>query len=87
MPGRDGTGPFGQGPMTGRCLGPCGRGFRRGHGFGRGFGWNHPVYQYQQTYVGEPVELSKEEQKKILQEELKEIDIERQQIEKKLKEL
>ena len=38
MPGFDGTGPQGRGPMTGRGLGPCGSGraFRRG--FGRGFG-------------------------------------------------
>ncbi len=43
MPGRNGTGPFGEGPMTGRGNGPCGggqrgfagRGFRRG-GMGRG---------------------------------------------------
>ncbi len=48
MPGRDGTGPQGKGPMTGRKLGPCnkegkaepiyGRGFGCGRGFGRGFG-------------------------------------------------
>jgi hypothetical protein len=25
MPGFDGTGPMGQGPMTGRGLGPCNR--------------------------------------------------------------
>ncbi len=40
MPGRDGTGPFGQGPFTGggrgRCAGP-GRGLGRG-GSGRGTG-------------------------------------------------
>lgn len=29
MPGLDGTGPFGQGPMTGRGLGLCGGGARR----------------------------------------------------------
>ncbi len=51
MPGRDRTGPFGQGPMTGRGLGMCaagvnalrngarfGWGLRRGIGFGPGFG-------------------------------------------------
>jgi hypothetical protein len=48
MPARNGTGPMGQGPMTGRGMGPCngrntfyGRGFRRGlgvrNGYGRGF--------------------------------------------------
>jgi len=29
MPGRDGTGPLGRGPRTGRGLGPCGSGRRR----------------------------------------------------------
>ena len=52
MPGFNGTGPQGAGPMTGRGMGPCGngraagpgagrglgRGFGRGLGFGRGFG-------------------------------------------------
>ena len=49
MPGFDGTGPSGQGPMTGwgagRCAGNApapgagfGRGLGRGRGFGRGFG-------------------------------------------------
>jgi hypothetical protein len=28
MPRRDRTGPAGQGPMTGRGLGPCGMGFK-----------------------------------------------------------
>jgi len=46
MPGFDGTGPLGQGPGTGRGLGPCGAGVRwfprfwgRGFGFGRGRGF------------------------------------------------
>jgi len=74
MPGQDGSGPRGEGPLSGRGLGPCGRGLARGRGFGRGlgigrgFGWR------------EPVELSKEEQKKIL-------EAEKQEIEKRLKEL
>jgi hypothetical protein len=50
MPGFDKTGPQGQGSMTGRGVGPCGKGhgmrmgFGRCHGYGRGlgryFGWN-----------------------------------------------
>ena len=32
MPARDGTGPYGEGQLTGRGLGPCGRGLRRGFG-------------------------------------------------------
>lgn len=45
MPRRNGTGPMGNGPMTGRGMGPCNtnqanytRGFGRGNG--RGFGYN-----------------------------------------------
>lgn len=39
MPYRDGTGPQGGGPMTGRGFGPClqGRGGFFGRGFGRGW--------------------------------------------------
>jgi len=70
MPGMDKTGPLGAGPGTGRGRGPCGRGLARGRGFGRGLGfcWN------------EPVELSKEEQKKIL-------EAEKAAIEKRLEEM
>ncbi len=52
MPFRDGTGPAGQGPMTGRGLGPCAKngensgvnGLNRRFGLGRqaagrGYGW------------------------------------------------
>ncbi|NLP43547.1 MAG: DUF5320 domain-containing protein [Peptococcaceae bacterium] len=44
MPGFDGTGPLGQGPLTGRGLGLCNPdspqvgAFRPGRGFGRGIG-------------------------------------------------
>ena len=49
MPGGDGTGPSGLGPMTGRRAGYCAGysvpgyanpGFGRGLGFGRGRGWS-----------------------------------------------
>jgi hypothetical protein len=52
MPARDGTGPLGRGPLTGRGLGNCAdngfsgnnfgfyrRGYRRNLGFGRGGGF------------------------------------------------
>ena len=48
MPQGDGTGPLGQGPMTGRAAGYC-AGFQMpgymnpmpGHGWGMGRGWGH----------------------------------------------
>ena len=52
MPYQDGTGPRGMGQLTGRGFGPCERGLRRG--FGMGFGFR----------CMEPVNLSKEEEKK-----------------------
>ncbi len=41
MPGQDGTGPLGKGPMTGRKLGPCAKGKKvsADRGFGRGRRW------------------------------------------------
>lgn len=77
MLGVDGTGPMGLGPRTGRGMGPCGRGL--GRGFWRGF--------CPRCMGFADVSLSKEEQKKILQEELKEIESEKKAIEQKIKEL
>ena len=85
MPNRDGTGPMGQGPMTGRGMGPCGAGQARGFGGGRGFGRGQgrgfgrviPVYQ----------EPTKEQEAEILKAEKTEIERELKEIEKRLKEL
>ncbi|MBL7150636.1 DUF5320 domain-containing protein [Candidatus Microgenomates bacterium] len=75
MPALDKTGPQGQGPMTGRGLGPCGKGrgmgFGRCRGYGRGlgryFGWNAPQTKEEKL---EDVEVYK----KALQEEMEEVD-------------
>jgi hypothetical protein len=75
MPGQDKTGPLGQGAMTGRGLGPCGCGKHRG--FGRGYGWRY----------AEPVTLTKDEERKILEVELKEVEAEKKAIEKRLEEM
>ncbi|MEA3230115.1 MAG: DUF5320 domain-containing protein [archaeon] len=70
MPNQDRTGPRGEGSLTGRGLGPCGKGRAVKRGFGRGAGFRN----------AEPVTLTKEEQKKIL-------EAEKREIEKKIKEL
>ena len=77
MPRQDGTGPLGQGALTGRGLGPCGGGMRRGFGrsCGRGVGFRRSIT------------LTKDEEKKILEAELKEVDLEKQETEKRLKEM
>ena len=71
----NGTGPQGQGAMTGRGLGPCGRGlgFRRGMGFSRGF-------------YGRQV-ITEKQEKAILEDELEALKQEIQDTEKRLKEL
>ena len=64
MPRRDGTGPNGYGPLTGRRMGNCGRG--AGLGYGQGQGRNIP---------GAP--LTKEElvrEKELLEKRLQDID-------------
>ena len=58
MPRQDGTGPLGQGAITGRGLGPCGGGMRRG--FGRGLGRRFGLR------YAEPITLTQTEEKKIL---------------------
>ncbi|MCK4552729.1 DUF5320 domain-containing protein [Candidatus Pacearchaeota archaeon] len=85
MPAMDRTGPLGQGALTGRRLGPCGRGFAKrlgiGRGLGRGLGFRA------RAFLEEPVTLTEAEEKKILEAELKEIEDERKEVEKRLKEL
>jgi hypothetical protein len=77
MPWRDGTGPWwaqGRGWRCWRASGypAFGRGF-----YGRRIYWDEP----------ESITLTKEEQKNILEAELKDIEAEKQEIEKKLSEL
>lgn len=88
MPRGDGTGPMGQGPMTGRGLGYCAGypspGFMQ-PGFGRGRGFRRRFYRY--PIPVEPIRLTKQEQRKILEEEKKELELELKSIQEKLKEL
>jgi len=85
MPGQDRTGPMGQGPLTGRGFGPCGYGMRRG--FGRGFGFGRGMGFGRGFCYAAPAALTEAEEKKILEAELNEIEAEKQEIAKRLKEL
>ena len=76
MPNRDETGPYGHGPLSGRGFGSCGLGLSRGYGRRQGF-----------RRLSKSIIANKEEQKKILEAELLEINKEKQEIEKKLKEI
>ena len=64
MPRYSGTGPLGEGPMTGRGFGPCGRGFRRG--YGRCFGFGNIPKEDEKKLI--------EEEKKYLEQRLKELN-------------
>ena len=70
MPGYDKTGPFGKGPMTGRGRGPCGRSDRRG------------CFDCRANNYSEPLNLTKDERKKILQAEQTEIEEELKKLNK-----
>ena len=81
MPSQDRTGPLGQGALTGRGLGPCGRGL----GFRRGFG---RCFSRERFASGtEQVTLTKDQEKKILEAGLTELEVEKAEIEKRLKEI
>ena len=103
MPGFDGTGPGGRGPMTGWGRGYCSESTGYGRpeyrtygrsGGSRGRGWRN---QYWLTGVpawarwGSPVrfepELTKQEQMKMLQEEAKNLESELDHVKKELEKL
>ncbi|PIN98462.1 MAG: hypothetical protein COT90_04160 [Candidatus Diapherotrites archaeon CG10_big_fil_rev_8_21_14_0_10_31_34] len=84
MPGYNGFGPDGRGPLTGRGFGYCRKGF--GRGFRRGFGRSCYFERPFRDFLHGPT-LVKEEDKKFLEEELKELEEEKKAIEAKLKEI
>jgi len=79
MPGFDKTGPNGEGPMTGRGMGPCGKGMRKG--FGRGMGCRFG----RRAYIEEPLEMTSEQKKKVLEAEAVELEAELNAIKKVIK--
>ena len=93
MPARDGTGPAGMGPMTGRGLGPCGEGmgFRRGLGRGFGIGLGRgfraaPAQPYGQPY-GYRYQPTREDEVKMLEAEMADLQAEMKEVQARLKEL
>ena len=93
MPGGDRTGPSGQGPMTGRGMGYCAGfnvpgfmnpGFGRGFGRGRGFAWRARAMQ-----AVMPVQevVTEKQEKQYLEEDLKVLKQEMEDVQKRLKEL
>ena len=74
MPNMDKTGPQGMGPLTGRGMGSCGNGMRRGCGMG---------FRKARFFAG----FTKDEEKKILEANLKELELEKETIQNRLKEI
>jgi hypothetical protein len=78
MPNLDETGPREKGRMSGRGFGSRACGLRR---LGRGYGRESCLRQTKN------LALTEEEQKNILKAKLKEIDLEKQEIEKRISEM
>lgn len=83
MPRRDGTGPMGAGPMTGRGMGLCNTnrtarlgGFGLGRGLGRGLGLRLGRGLWRSSYVSAPEDEKSMlmEQKKMLEDNLNQIN-------------
>jgi len=77
MPRFNGTGPLGLGPRTGWGLGPCGLGLGWRRGYGRGFGrfWRFGP------------QITKKEEKEVLEEEVEILEEELKAIKERLTEL
>jgi len=83
MPAFDGTGPRGQGPMTGKGMGPCGKG--NGVGRGAGFGCRRFMRRGLGRFLGSAQNWSQsdlENYKKALKEEMEDVDKEIESIKK-----
>ena len=97
MPRGDGTGPAGQGPMTGRRMGYCAgfnvpgfMNFGFGRGFGRGFSWRREMPIQQQVVPIQQIQpqvITEQQEREMLEQELELIKQEMNEIQKRLKEL
>ena len=89
MPGMDATGPIGEGPLTGRRLGRCARGLgRTGQGFGRGMGMGRRAGNMSRGLLNRaPAPITPNEEKEILRQDAKELELELTDIKKRLQEL
>jgi len=90
MPRFDGTGPWGAGPGTGWGMGPCGAGmgWRRdwGRGYGRGLGRRGFGGYGAYGYPYQP-QITKKEEKEMLEDEVADLEEELKAIKSRLSEL
>jgi len=92
MPNLDKTGPRGQGPLTGRGLGPCGSGLRKGAGRGYGMGFGRGMsrgfnFCGCHVYGFYPQVISEKEEKEMLKEEAKMLEEELKEIKARITEI
>jgi len=82
MPGFDGTGPSGVGPMMGRGFGPCcvsvdrrvfGSGKKFGRGWGSCFGWGQPQNKQDQIQSLKEYKQTLVKELESVEKELKEV--------------
>ncbi len=79
MPYFDGTGPLGQGPLTGRGFGPCGLGLGRrrrfgpGRGLGRYFWWRWPQIKEEKLKALDEYQKALQEELEDVQKEIREL--------------
>ncbi len=95
MPGLNGTGPWGEGPRTGRGAGLCGRGLRHRlrerFGWGRGFGWRRGRGRWCRFFGGRGFgwgwrwRATEEDRKALLEEEAKALRERLKEIEEELR--
>ncbi len=85
MPGLNGTGPRGQGAMTGRRMGRCEGGQKRG--LGRGFGCRRGFFGRRFSGFFGARRVTKEEEKEILEEEAEVLKNELEEVKKHLEDL
>ena len=112
MPRGNRTGPWGDGPMTGRRAGYCagndmpgyantgygrgygrglgrgrGKGFGPGRGQGRGMGYAGPGYREPDRYIPVYREPSPEDEKKYLEDVVKDLEAELENVKERINEL
>jgi len=93
MPGGNGTGPMGAGPMTGRRMGRCagfaGTGFGYGRGFGRGMGNRNRFRAGGFTSFPQQVQpaMTKEQQLQFLQQEAQNLEEDLKDIKSQIEQL
>ncbi len=101
MPNSNGTGPQGEGPMTGKATGNCAENFsgnftgtssKSNFGFGHGRGrrlFNRGSEQFglKRGFRWKQVEITSEEEKSFLENELKMFESETENIKKRLREI